>query len=147
MKRLLPYYILKLKNCTYQFLIVFVIIMIFQACAEQRQKISENFGMADKFSCSIVYHGDTINRTYNGIKQGHFVLFENDIQRNTPYTKSPPEAVYTEVNKQKSLTSPGKPLEEGDYKDDKKQGKWVYYNSDGTIKAEIEFKDGIPVAK
>ena len=61
------------------------------------------------------------------------------------FNKSPPDAVYTEVNKQNSLTSPGRPLEEGDYKDNKKQGVWVYYNVDGTIKNKVEYKDDVPV--
>lgn len=116
-----------------------------QACNNKPNTISENLGPADNYGCPIVYNGDTINRYYKGVKQGHFVLFDNDVQRNTALTKSPPEAVYTEVNKQNSLTSPGKPLEEGDYKDGKKQGTWTYYNSDGSIKNTVEYKDDVPV--
>lgn len=116
-----------------------------QACSNKPTEGTENLGPADNYGCPIVYNGDTINRSYKGVKQGHFVLFDTDVQRNTSHTKSPPEAVYTEVNKQNSLTSPGKPVEEGDYKDGKKEGTWTYYNSDGTIKNTIEYKDDIEV--
>lgn len=130
---------------TISYLFLFIAVTLLPACDNQPSTLTNNLGPADSFGCPIVYHGDTINKYYHGVKQGHFVLFDTDVQRNTNYTKSPPDAVITEVNKQNSLTSPGKPLEEGDYKDDKKQGVWVYYNADGTIKTKIEYKDDVPL--
>lgn len=126
-------------------LILFITFCLLQACDNTQTTIAANSGPANDYGCPIVYRGDTINKYYHGVKQGHFVVFDTDVQRNTNLTKSPPDAVYTEVNKQNSLTSPGKPLEEGDYKDDKKQGVWVYYNADGTIKNKVEYKDDVPV--
>ena len=117
-----------------------------QACDDKPKAIAENFGHADE-TCPIVYNGDTINRTYNGVKQGHFVLFDNNIHRDSALTENSMGAVSTEVNKQNTLLSLGKPLEEGDYKDGKKQGTWTYYNIDGSIKNTVEYKDDIPVTK
>lgn len=135
-----------IKECTFKpFILVAVTCCFIQSCSDKPKISTEDLGPADNYGCPIVYNGDTINRSYKGVKQGHFVLFDTDVQRNTAHTKSPPEAVYTEVNKQNSMTSPGKPLEEGDYKDDKKQGIWTYYNPDGSIKTTVKFKDNVPV--
>lgn len=116
-----------------------------QACNEKANTVKENLGPADNYSCPIVYNGDTINRYYKDLKQGHFVLFDKDMERASTKTENATQVVYTEVNKQNSLTSLGRPLEEGDYKDDKKQGAWTYYNTDGSIKTTIEYKNGVAV--
>jgi antitoxin component YwqK of YwqJK toxin-antitoxin module len=115
-----------------------------QACDDKPKTITENLGPVET-NGNLIYKGDTINRQYNGVRQGHFVVFENGVQRDAAKTESSPSAVNTEVNKQNAMSSLGIPIEEGDYKDGKKQGTWTYYNPDGSIKNTVEYKDDVPV--
>lgn len=125
------------------FILSAVVCCFIQACNNNMDTKTESKLTADMYSCPVIYKGDSINKTYNGIKQGHFVLFDTDVERNTAFMKSPPDN--PENEKQKSTTSPGIPIEEGDYKDNKKQGVWIYYNTDGSVKKQIEYKDDVPV--
>lgn len=79
---------------------------------------------------------DTINVTDNsGFKQGHWVVFGFVI----PGGKRPNETKEEMANRAQHVM-----LEEGMYKDNKKQGTWKYYNQDGTLKNTIEYKDDVP---
>lgn len=88
---------------------------------------------------------DTINFTDDrGLKQGRWVIFDSPPQNNSGFTKSPPDN--QEAQPQKSLTKNWRTsLEDGHYKDSKKQGVWTYFNDDGTVKNTVEYKDDVPV--
>ena len=71
---------------------------------------------------------DTLNkRDNNGLKQGHWVLLG----------ESKPNTCY----------KPDQKVEEGDYKDNKKNGLWTEYFCNGKTKNNIEFKAGKPNGK
>lgn len=68
---------------------------------------------------------DTINKTdVTGKKQGHWIVFNR-------------------------FSDPGKirPVEAGDYIDDKKQGSWNFYDSTGQVNRTVEYKDDVPLNK
>ena len=119
-----------------------VALCFIQACGDKPKT-----GTVKQTTSYEIYSRDTINLTDgNGYKQGHWVIFDNVVQ-NTALTKSPPDKPENET--QKSLTSPTAriPLEEGDYKDNKKQGVWKYYSSDGALKNSAEYKDDVVIPK
>ena len=65
-----------------------------------------------------IFNGDTINRIDdNNLKQGMWVVFNNDT---------------------------GKKIDEGIYKNNKKNGIWKKYYKSGTIKSEITYLNNIP---
>lgn len=69
-----------------------------------------------------------INQTdANGWKQGHWVITAS--MKATPGFK------------------PEQPVEEGDYKDNKKVGLWKTYYSNGNTKSEVEYKNNRPSGK
>jgi antitoxin component YwqK of YwqJK toxin-antitoxin module len=119
---------------------------IIQACNNNSNTSTEKQGSKWPEVSFELYKDDTINLNIDGIKQGHWIIFENSIQNNTAYTKSAP--THSEEDQQpKSLTGLGSPLEEGYYKDGKKQGFWKYYNVDGNLKDSVEYKDDQVVLK
>jgi hypothetical protein len=76
-------------------------------------------------------NGETINKTYGGdIKDGHWIHFEFVI----PTAKE---------NKDKKVVRAK--MEEGYYKENKKEGFWKFYNKDGTLKESVEYKNDVPV--
>lgn len=80
---------------------------------------------------------DTFNVTDNhGLKQGYW------IERGfvVPGGKRPNETM-EEMKKRVDQVK----LEEGLYKDNKKQGVWKYFHDDGTLKKTTEYKDGVPL--
>lgn len=123
-----------------------IAIFLLQACNDSPKTVREYLAPVET-NGNLIYNGDTINRQYNGIRQGHFVLFENVVQRDSALSKNSLGAVNTEVNKQNTMLSFGRPLEEGYYKDGKRQGTWTYYNPDGSIKNTVEYKDDLPDKK
>lgn len=129
---------------TFKLLIIGVIVLFFvQACNNKPKTVAENVEPPSPYSCAIFYKGDSINKTINGIKQGHFILFDKDIQCITSLTSS--GSIKSDNEIKESITSPGKPIEEGDFRDDKKEGEWSYYNSDGTLNSTKDYKDGVEI--
>lgn len=69
-------------------------------------------------SNNLSWTQDTVNKTdVNGHKQGRWIITERII------------------------------IEEGSYKDNKREGFWKHYNSDGSIKDSIEYKNDVPLSK
>jgi antitoxin component YwqK of YwqJK toxin-antitoxin module len=61
----------------------------------------------------------------NGKKQGHWII--KNSERHLPG--------YSDTAR----------VEEGDYKDNMKEGEWTEYNADGSVKSKTTFKDDQPV--
>lgn len=84
-------------------------------------------------SFEVTPSSDTINVIdCKGLKQGHWIMSKptvtNDVHSNN---------VHTEMVK----------IEDGFYKDSKKEGLWQFFNADVSIKESIEYKDDSPVKK
>ena len=101
--------------------------------SEAAQKAKADSAKADslkhgKFVIALVKdttsHGDNY-MDVNGKKQGHWII-TNDMKHLTDYD-----------DKAK--------IEEGYYSDNMKEGEWIEYNPNGSIKSKMIFKDDKPV--
>lgn len=80
--------------------------------------------------------GDTINRMYNGLKQGCWVQFEVAVVSNTIYSSYPPDTItYKTFTKDTKRYA----AEEGVYIDDKKEGVWKSFFADGRVNATVTY--------
>jgi antitoxin component YwqK of YwqJK toxin-antitoxin module len=87
----------------------------------------------------VMDNKDTVNYLdVNGLKQGHWILFEVGLSNvNVSITLSPDSVEKRAVVNCQS----GKcKIEEGFYKNDKKIGLWKSFNSDGTVKDSVDYK-------
>lgn len=76
-------------------------------------------------------NGETINKTYGGgIKDGHWITYE---------------FVIPNVKQNKDSKVIRAKMEEGYYKENKKEGFWKFYNNDGTLKDSVEYKNDEPI--
>lgn len=76
-------------------------------------------------------NGERINKIYGGdIKDGHWIHYEFVI----PTAK---ENTNKKVVRAK--------IEEGYYKENKKEGFWKFYNKGGTLKDSVEYKNDVPI--
>lgn len=81
---------------------------------------------------------DTVNFIYDGKKQGRWVVIKDVIPKAsilpTDTKGTLPDKVIRMI------------IEEGYYKDDKKEGYWKYYNEeDGSFKDSVAYKNGVVV--
>ena len=119
-------------------LFVFVTIALcFTEACDEKPKTTANIISKD-INCPVpkefLENGDTINKTLeNGIKVGHWISFDWII----PKGKEPNAAAVRVVRAK---------LEEGFYKNNKKEGFWKFYDKDnGTFKDSVEYKNDIAV--
>lgn len=96
-----------------------------------------------KFANIISYEmigRDTLNCTdENKMKQGHWIVFKMAVLNHTIYTQSA-----NDTAKQKSITRDAErvKVEEGFYKDNKKEGVWKTFSPVGELKDSFNYKDG-----
>ena len=104
------------------------VIAIFIFCCACKNKnvsptknVSGNVAIAQ--NVSEINNRDEINWIdATGKRQGHWIIFGR-MQKNSTYTS---EAK----------------VEEGNYKDDLKDGEWTFYNPDGSVKGTLLYKSG-----
>ncbi len=110
---------------------------LIEACAD---KIKEQVKQSNKndLNClphiEILRNGDTINkRREDGTKEGHWIFFEWIV----PMGKEPNGAAGKLVRAK---------VEEGYYKNNKKEGFWKFYNqNEGKFKDSVEYKNDVAV--
>ncbi len=87
---------------------------------------------------------DTINLTENGVKQGHWRVYKTAVLHHTIYTQSGSDTAI-----KKSITSSPErvKMEEGFYKDNKKEGVWKYFSTSGILKDSVVYKNDVAVLK
>ncbi len=104
---------------------------------------------SDTFEIDALTH-DTINHIDQNGRQGRWIV-HTDCAKGIPL---PPQAVINVTDsglatKNQTIalgsTSPLSILQIGNYINDKKQGRWTYYNEDGSVNKTEEFKDDLPI--
>ena len=125
---------------TFKLFFVLITTLLFIHCENTPHPISS----ININSYELQANGDTINRTRNNLRQGHWIVFDNETTTNISYTKCPPDSIDKEKPKSMTIRIP---IEEGYYKDNKRQGLWTFHNTDGSLKNGIEYKDDLPVKK
>lgn len=103
---------------------IFLTTIYMLACKNEPDKTNRIVGT----SSYELSNGDTINLIYNGLKQGHWVVMKTIAVNHVSVTKT--ERVV---------------VEEGFYKDNKKEGVWKYFNNDGSLKDSVLYNNGEPV--
>lgn len=78
---------------------------------------------------------DTINLTYDGQKQGRWLVFKNIIPKSSILPTDNTKILQSKIVR--------RTMEEGYYKDNKKVGYWKIYNEeDGSLKDSVLFRNG-----
>lgn len=78
---------------------------------------------------------DTINLTYDGQKQGRWLVFKNIIPKSSILPTDNTKILQSKIVR--------RTMEEGYYKDNKKVGYWKIYNEeDGSLKDSVLFQNG-----
>lgn len=78
---------------------------------------------------------DTFNLIYDGLKQGPWIVYKDIIPKSS--------ILLTDNTKTLQGKIVRRTLEEGYYKDNKKEGYWkFYYEEDGSLKDSVLFKNG-----
>lgn len=76
-------------------------------------------------------NGERINKTMgNNIKDGHWIHYE---------------FVIPTAKKNKDSKVVRAKMQEGYYKENKKEGFWKFFNTDGTLKDSVEYKNDKPI--
>lgn len=100
--------------------------MLLLSCSNPSNDAANNSHNCYMREFGLAPNGDTINKIdCNGFKQGHWInshFAVPDGQRNASWVK----------------------VEEGEYKDNNKQGYWKRYNPEGDIIDSIRYKNDIP---
>lgn len=116
-----------------------IAVCFIQACGgKAKTETVENMGRGcvDIYELNVLDNSDTINRTYgDGTKEGHWITFE---------WTDPNEKMVNE-NKENLAKAGRAKIEEGYYKDNKKEGFWKFFNKDGTLKDSVEYKNDLLV--
>lgn len=99
-----------------------------------------NIGCPVSYELNILGNLDTINKVYGkeNIKHGHWITFGMIIPKEK-------RALNSKENSDKNIIRAK--LEEGFYRNNKKEGFWKFYNNDGSFKDSIEYKNDVVVTK
>lgn len=81
---------------------------------------------------------DTVNLIYDGKKEGHWVVKEH-VKTLVSLCK---DSTHQEANKHAYNKTFFCVTEEGYYKNNLKEGLWLYYNTDGSVKDSVVYKNG-----
>jgi len=101
-----------------------IIVVMIQACNTEPNTTDMNDKhSAGSFELNVHGHNDTINMIYaDGSKEGHWI-----------------SSVWSNGSRVK--------MEEGYYKDNKKEGYWKFFNKDGSLKDSVEYKNDVAISK
>jgi hypothetical protein len=123
--------------------VIILITCLFFACACQEETSSSKSTSEHVFDSTYELLGkDTINRTDERGRQGLWVVYDQNHFVNSNYSQAPSDSIAK--GKRVPMASL-LILEQGNYKDNAKQGLWLYYNTDGFFRDSIYYKDGLPV--
>ena len=121
-----------------------IVFFLIQSCRENNTHTSKPYRGAS-FELSMQTGRDTINLTdCDSLKQGHWITFTTTVIHHTLYAQSTGNTFI-----KKSITSDPErvKIEEGYYKDNKKQGFWKKYSPAGELLDSVEYKDGVAVGR
>jgi antitoxin component YwqK of YwqJK toxin-antitoxin module len=81
---------------------------------------------------------DTVNLTYDGKKEGHWVI-KDHVKVKVSLCK---DSTHKDADKHVYTKTVYCVTEEGFFKNNLKEGLWVYYNTDGSAKDSVVYKNG-----
>lgn len=111
-----------------------ILTIVMTACHEPNKEWRQT-GSISSYELSGPDGKDTVNLTHDGKKEGHWVVKKDIIPKASIL---PTDTKETLRNKIIRVT-----LEEGFYKDNKKEGTWKYYNEeDGSFRDSVVYKNG-----
>lgn len=95
-----------------------ILLFTFSCSVRSDRKCLNSFELGDT--------GDTINIIdCKGLQQGHWIISK---------------VIMTDKTHAKMIK-----IEEGFFRDNKKEGFWKFFNTDGSIKDSLEYKDDVPM--
>lgn len=114
---------------------LFFVISFFALACENKNELGRPLG-----ECSYELRlqnskMDTFNLTYDGQKQGKWVVYKDIIPKSSILPSDNSKALQGKIVR--------RTFEEGLYKDNKKTGYWKYYNEeDGSLKDSVLYSEG-----
>lgn len=119
-------------------LLLALFLFLIHACGRKQAS-----GIAKTEPCFQIYGSDTINATDgDGRKQGHWIVFADALPGSTcpnltvnSFDSLSPGSMTTMTRRPK--------LEEGFYRNNKREGDWTYYAKDGSVEKTIAFNNDI----
>lgn len=110
------------------------------ACQNEEKKLARSYR-----ACSYELMGpdgkDTINFTYDGKKEGRWIVRDH-VKVEVSLCK---DSTHKDSKKHSYSKIEYCIVEEGFYKNDKKEGLWRHYHPDGSVKDSVFYKNGEPV--
>jgi antitoxin component YwqK of YwqJK toxin-antitoxin module len=117
------------------FALILTIVMI--ACHEPNKEWRQT-GSISSYELSGPAGKDTVNLTYDGKKEGRWVVKEH-VKVEVSLCK---DSTHKETDKHAYTKTVYCVTEEGFYKNNLKEGLWVHYDTDGSIKDSVVYKNG-----
>lgn len=122
---------------TIRLLLPFIIIIVTIACQDKPAYHEKPIG-----ECSYELIGpagkDTVNLIYDGKKEGHWVV-KDHVSVEVSLCK---DSTHKDSKKHSYRKIEYCIVEEGFYKNNKKEGLWKHYNPDGNVKDSVVYKNG-----
>jgi len=121
-----------MNSCIKYLSITFTLALM--AC-ENKNELGRPLGECSYELVRVNQKMDTINLTYDGQKQGRWLVFKNIIPKSSILPTDNTKILQSKIVR--------RTMEEGYYKDNKKVGYWKIYNEeDGSLKDSVLFQNG-----
>lgn len=118
------------------FLTLFITLVMI-ACQNEEKPLGRPLG-----ECSFELTGpggkDTVNLIYDGKKEGRWI-FRDHVKVEVSLCK---DSTHKDLKKHSYSEMQYCVIEEGFYKNNKKEGLWKHFNPDGTVKDSVVYKNG-----